>query len=80
MVNEILTGEFLNTLVMNLVSFPIYVNLTHFCVSFFSCFSVCLFLLLFRMQGSYLLLSRSVLWCCILVLCWTSLTGNFSFC
>jgi len=25
-VNEILTGEFLNSLVMNLFSFPIYVN------------------------------------------------------
>ena len=55
-VNEILTGEFLNSLVMNLVSFPIYANCAHFCVSFFPCFSVCLFILLFRIEGSCLLL------------------------
>ena len=52
-VNEILTGEFLNNLVMNLVSFPIYVNFAHFRVSFFSCFSICLVLLIFRVEGSY---------------------------
>ena len=55
-VNEILTEEFLNNLVMNLVSFPIQVNLDHFCVPFFSRFSVCLVLMMFRVEGSYLLL------------------------
>jgi len=43
-VNEILTVEFLNNLLMNLVSFPIYVNFAHFCVSFSSLF--------FRMFGT----------------------------
>jgi len=39
-VYEILTGEFLNSLVINLVSFPVYVNFAHLCVSFLSCYSL----------------------------------------
>jgi len=31
---EILTGEFLNSLVINLVSFPVYVNFAHVCHSY----------------------------------------------
>ena len=63
-VNEILTGEFLNSLVMNLISFPIYVNFAHFCVSFFSCLLVSLTLLVFMIEGLYLLLYKI---CCMVL-------------
>jgi len=32
-VYEMLTGEFLKSLVINFVSFPVYVNLAHLCLS-----------------------------------------------
>ena len=37
---EILMAVFLNKLVMNVVSFPIYVNVAHFCVCVFVCVCV----------------------------------------
>jgi len=48
----------LNSFVINLVSFPVYVNLAHICELPFLCFSVCLPLVPFMIDGSHLLLWR----------------------
>jgi len=57
-VNAILTSVFLNKFVMNLVSFPTYVNLAHFVLRV-SCFLSFLFVLLTlcKIEMSYLMLS-----------------------
>jgi hypothetical protein len=55
-VNAILTSVFLNSYVMNLVSFPTYVNLAHF-VLWASCLLslLCVLLILCKIEMSYLL-------------------------
>jgi hypothetical protein len=62
-VNVTLALVFLNILVINLVSLPMYVNLTHLVLSI-SCFCFFLRFTFFRVEASYFLLVKI---CCIVL-------------
>ena len=80
-VYETLTGKFLNSLVTNLVSFTVYVNLAHLCASFLSCFFLyvwfCCYCLGLRVHTCCC--TQSVLRCYILVPYRACSIGNYSF-